>query len=81
VKLLNKPPVVSTPHPLLAELSYVSKHYDELQHAFRDCHLALETLKLLLSTSSGTSQQNGVQSSASSSKIPPEVLRCIAASG
>jgi hypothetical protein len=76
VESLNKPPVVSTPHPLLAELSCVSKRYDELQRAFRDCHLALETLKASLSsrTSHGTSQQNIVQFSESSSKIPPEVL-------
>lgn len=76
VELLNEPPVVSTPHPLLAELSRVSKRYDELQRAFRDCHLALETLKASLPSraSSGTSQQNVVQFSESSSKIPPEVL-------
>lgn len=76
VESLNKPSVVSTPHPLLAELSRVSKRYDELQRAFRDCHLALETLKASLRTrtSSGTSQQNVVQFSESSSKISPEVL-------
>lgn len=76
VDSLNKPPVVSISHPLLAEVFRVGKRYDELQRAFRDCHLALETLKATLPsrTSSGTSQQNVVQFSESSSKIPPEVL-------
>ncbi|KAJ3516158.1 hypothetical protein NLJ89_g1294 [Agrocybe chaxingu] len=42
------------PHPLLAELSKVSKRYDDLQCAFRDCHLALEGLKTSLASSSAS---------------------------
>ncbi|KAF9266056.1 hypothetical protein L218DRAFT_1075070 [Marasmius fiardii PR-910] len=38
-------PVPENPHPLLAELHKVSKRYDDLQRAFRDCHLALQGLR------------------------------------
>ncbi|KIM36433.1 hypothetical protein M413DRAFT_31670 [Hebeloma cylindrosporum] len=41
-----------SPHPLLADLARVSKRYDDLQRAFRDCHLALEGLKVSLTTHS-----------------------------
>ena len=40
-----------SPHPLLADLARVSKRYDDLQRAFRDCHLALEGLKVSLTSS------------------------------
>ncbi len=39
------PPSLPSPHPLLAELSQVSRRYDNIQRAFRDCHLALQDLK------------------------------------
>jgi hypothetical protein len=42
-------------HPLLANLRQVQHRYDDLQHAFRDCHLALEALKSNLSSSPDTS--------------------------
>ncbi|KAF8163788.1 hypothetical protein B0H34DRAFT_837938 [Crassisporium funariophilum] len=38
-------PEPNLPHPLLADLNRVSRRYDDLQRAFRDCHLALEALK------------------------------------
>ena len=41
-----------SPHPLLANLAWVSRRYDDLQRAFRDCHLALEGLKASLTSSS-----------------------------
>ena len=48
-------PKISSPHPLLADLSKISHRYDEFQRAFRDCHLALEGLKASLGLSSSTS--------------------------
>ncbi|KAF9053732.1 hypothetical protein BDZ89DRAFT_1056303 [Hymenopellis radicata] len=39
------PPSLPSPHRLLAELSKVSRRYDNIQRAFRDCHLALQDLK------------------------------------
>jgi hypothetical protein len=39
-----------SPHPLLADLARVSKRYDDLQRAFRDCHIALEGLKVSLTS-------------------------------
>ncbi|KAF9481948.1 hypothetical protein BDN70DRAFT_875738, partial [Pholiota conissans] len=36
---------IIAPHPLLGELVRVTKRYDDLQRAFRDCHIALESLK------------------------------------
>jgi len=40
-----------SPHPLLADLARVSKRYDDLQRAFRDCHIALEGLTASLASS------------------------------
>ncbi|KAF9001739.1 hypothetical protein BDQ17DRAFT_1358167 [Cyathus striatus] len=46
------------PHPLLEELAQVSHRYDDLQQAFRDCHMALEALKKsVLSTETAVSFQ------------------------
>jgi len=42
-------------HPLLAELARVSHRYDDLQRAFRDCHLALQDLRKIISNSSKSS--------------------------
>jgi hypothetical protein len=39
------PPPPSTKSPLLFELSQVGHRYDDLQRAFRDCHLTLKDLK------------------------------------
>ncbi|KAF5390165.1 hypothetical protein D9757_002893 [Collybiopsis confluens] len=36
-------------HPLIEELMRVSHRYDEIQRAFRDCHLALQELKKVIS--------------------------------
>lgn len=63
--LLNVPE--REPHPLLADLVQVGHRYDDLQRAFRDCHLALEALKASMpSTSPPTSAshigRNGVNS-------------------
>ncbi|PPQ82812.1 hypothetical protein CVT25_009190 [Psilocybe cyanescens] len=49
-----EPPVVAQPHPMLAELNKINKRYDDLQRAFRDCHLALEGLKISLNASSSS---------------------------
>ncbi|KAJ4000977.1 hypothetical protein F5050DRAFT_188788 [Lentinula boryana] len=37
-------------HPLISDLDHVSHRYDELQRAFRDCHLALQDLRKALSS-------------------------------
>ncbi|KAF8967352.1 hypothetical protein BDZ97DRAFT_2073691 [Flammula alnicola] len=63
----------AAPHPLLADLARVNKRYDDLQRAFRDCHLALEGLKASLRDTSSSS------SSSSSPMpvpmpIPPDIL-------
>ncbi|KIK71040.1 hypothetical protein GYMLUDRAFT_235421 [Collybiopsis luxurians FD-317 M1] len=52
-------------HPLIDELTRVSHRYDELQRAFRDCHLALQELRKMISsaesdTSPSTRTINGV---------------------
>lgn len=39
-----------SPHPLLAELTQVKHRYDDLQQAFRDCHLALQDLTKRISS-------------------------------
>ncbi|KAF8958054.1 hypothetical protein BDZ97DRAFT_2061939 [Flammula alnicola] len=60
------------PHPLLADLARVNKRYDDLQRAFRDCHLALEGLKASLrdtSSSSSSSLPMPVPM-----PIPPDIL-------
>ncbi|KAF9069056.1 hypothetical protein BDP27DRAFT_1363582 [Rhodocollybia butyracea] len=36
-------------NPLLDELTHVSHRYDDLQRAFRDCHLALQELRRMIS--------------------------------
>lgn len=50
---------LSPKHPspplLLAELGNTKTRYDDLQHAFRDCHLALRELGQTLQTTSSTS--------------------------
>ncbi|KAG5649943.1 hypothetical protein H0H81_001374 [Sphagnurus paluster] len=53
---IPKPP----PHPLLSELAETQHRYDVLQRAFRDCHLALESLSI---------------PSAGGGAAPPDVLR------
>ena len=47
-QIIYQEPPKPIPHPLLAKLGKVSKRYDDLQRAFRDCHLALEGLKTSL---------------------------------
>ncbi|KAJ3985649.1 hypothetical protein F5890DRAFT_1113531 [Lentinula detonsa] len=37
-------------HPLITDLDHVSHRYDDLQRAFRDCHLALQDLRKALSS-------------------------------
>lgn len=62
------------PHPLLTELAEVHKRYDAFQHAFKNCHLALEGLKAdLASYQSPTSSHAGQQNNSRS--IPADVLR------
>lgn len=65
-------PQETLPHPLLAELAEINKRYDVVQREFRDCHLALEGLKLSLASLSSS------QSGASSTEVhffPVESLR------
>lgn len=59
-------------HPLLVELVRVTKRYDDLQRAFRDCHHALETLKSGLKDSSDS---HFSANTAASSPIPKDILR------
>lgn len=61
----------SMPHPLLAELSKIGHRYDDFQHAFRDCHLALEGLKASLGLSSTTSLNR--QLNRPTGEKPPEL--------
>ncbi|CAA7271156.1 unnamed protein product [Cyclocybe aegerita] len=56
IELEPEPTLPPAPHPLLAELDKVSKRYDDLQRAFRDCHLALEGLKASLASPPSTSK-------------------------
>jgi hypothetical protein len=48
--IIITPERTPSPHPLLADLARVSKRYDDLQRAFRDCHIALEGLKVSLTS-------------------------------
>ncbi|KIY49050.1 hypothetical protein FISHEDRAFT_28739, partial [Fistulina hepatica ATCC 64428] len=61
---------------LLESLSDVAHRYDHLQHAFRDCHLALQDLKGLatLVTVDGTSVDAASASSSHIPRISPHVL-------
>ena len=45
-------PPSNSPSPLLSELGATKHRYDTLQHAFRDCSLALKELKRILASSS-----------------------------
>lgn len=62
---------VTRPHPLLNDLVRVTKRYDDLQCAFRDCHLALEALKAELRESPVL---HFSAHSTDSSVIPSEIL-------
>ncbi|RDB22989.1 hypothetical protein Hypma_009785 [Hypsizygus marmoreus] len=56
------------PHPLIAELRKTHRRYDDLQRAFRDCHITLEALTKNVPSGIGTA-------TSSASSIPSEVLR------
>ncbi|KAF8805283.1 hypothetical protein BYT27DRAFT_7234354 [Phlegmacium glaucopus] len=63
------------PHPLLAELTKIRHRYDDLQHSFRDCHLALEGLKASLgpSTTTSSNHQSNPLSNRQTGGKPPEL--------
>ena len=65
-----------TPHPLLAELAKISHRYDHFQRSFRDCHLALESLKASLkpSTTTSTSSSNHQYNNRLTRDKPPELI-------
>ncbi|TFK36456.1 hypothetical protein BDQ12DRAFT_737033 [Crucibulum laeve] len=56
-------------HPLLQELMKVSRRYDDLQRSFRDCHLALETLKQLIASPDPASSSNSLNFPSTSKTI------------
>ena len=70
--LAEQEPKISTPHPLIAELAKISHRYDDFQRSFRDCHLALEGLKVSLGPSSSTTSLNH-QSNRPVGAKPPEL--------
>ncbi|PPQ71068.1 hypothetical protein CVT24_009869 [Panaeolus cyanescens] len=63
-----KPKPQPEPHPLLSALSQVSKRYDILQRSFRDCHLALESLKSSL-------RDQPISQSSAMHAVQPEIFR------
>ena len=72
VLAVKEEPKISIPHPLLAELSKVGHRYDDFQHSFRDCHLALEGLKASLGLSSSSTSLNR-QFNRPAGEKPPEL--------
>ncbi|KJA24164.1 hypothetical protein HYPSUDRAFT_200683 [Hypholoma sublateritium FD-334 SS-4] len=65
------PKLLEQSHPLLVELIRVTKRYDDLQRAFRDCHHALEALNSGLKDSSDS---HSSANTAASSPIPKDIL-------
>jgi len=65
-------PPQTAQHPLLAQLAPVSHRYDDLQHAFRDCHLALQDLRKTISNSSKSSPSS---KSSRSTFNTPQILQ------
>jgi hypothetical protein len=50
ISLETSTPPPSTPHPLISDLNKVRHRYNDLQRAFRDCHLTLKDLKNSISS-------------------------------
>ncbi|TFK19155.1 hypothetical protein FA15DRAFT_709245 [Coprinopsis marcescibilis] len=67
-----KPP----PHPLLKGLVRVRGRYDDLQRAFRDCHLGLESLRETLGPSTTIPEPSSL-TFPSTSQIPRKVLQVV----
>ncbi|KAJ7164024.1 hypothetical protein C8R43DRAFT_1122982 [Mycena crocata] len=68
--------VVAPPtHPLLADLAEVSKRYDVLQRAFRDCHIALQALREALAAPMTPSSSSAPRDGQSTDTQTRDVLR------
>jgi hypothetical protein len=62
-------------HPLLADLLRVRHRYNEVQRAFRDCHLALEALKITVSPASPDPALLNSSSAVRTSRVSPGLLQ------